>query len=409
MKRRSRLHLIDPVGAGPAALRALRMLLEDPDPPFDDSVLILGGSRAERLSASMGVRTTDRIVAPARGAKRALRPLRRYIADRGRPDVAHAWSVETARLAGEACPASACVLSLLRPPEDGATFGRRRAPLQEAPVADVAITPPEIEGAWRALGAGPPALRCVSLPPPVPDPSSMPTRADARARLALRPEQRLVALVGDPAGRLDAFTFGIAATVMYKVGLPIVVLAPPEAFALLRARRWMINHAGSPPLIVDDAPIEALAPAIDLGVWAPRTRRIPSPRGRRRTSLTPVAGASTSGVEIVAACGAAVLGPRTRTSLPIERRLGDRVSLIEARAAVDYAAIGQRLLEQPPATPDQIQRLRESLLASSGAEAWRAACRRAAQTALGLGVDATERFTALAVRSWSQPALSGGS
>jgi hypothetical protein len=416
MKRRTRLHLIHPADAGPVALRALRILLADPDPPFSDAVLLLAGSADERRAARLGVHTTDRIIPPAGAISRCAPPLRRYLRERGRPDVIHAWSPDAARLAADVAPAAPRVLSPMRPPADGLTPIRRPVAPRTGPIADVSLGPPEINAAWRLAAPTPLAFRHIPIPPPLPaDLAPTPHNRDAaRARISADAESLVVALVGDPSSRLDAYTFTVSLVVMAKAGMPVLGLVPSDAFALLRARRWLRPLIDAPRLLITDDPLETLAPALDLALWTPRTRRVPVRDPAQGFELMPLAGASTAGAELAAACAARILAADTPIARPLPERLGDAVTLVNARAPVDYAAAAQRAMKSAQPTEDQLRRRRDALLEASGPHAWRTAANNAARAAMGIGLDdpsADPRsLTSRAIRSRSHPtAHAGGS
>ncbi len=121
------LHLIEPehqyVGAmGTALLADLISVNHDTisKQKKDDlelSILILGGSAAEKSAHDLGINTDDRLTPPCQIPCMSLLPFRRYLKYINTPDVIHTWTLGSLFLATLAAPHIPRILMLTTPPE----------------------------------------------------------------------------------------------------------------------------------------------------------------------------------------------------------------------------------------------------------------------------------------------------
>lgn len=271
------LHLIDPGVAGWPALDALARLLRSEASASEHGVLLIGGSDDERLAARLGVRTLDRIHPPNRRAEHGARLLARYLEARGEPNVFHAWSALTARLASAVRPRTPRVATLAAGPCAHASQPISLSNLLLAPWRDSAPAPCEALFAseadrdqWAEAG-----LEGRVAPLPI-DPARFdPTlRAAARSAWGVGDEVLVIGLLGEPAGEMDARQFAFVLGLMAAAGRRVAGVLPPGAHDLERALRFVERQRRPWPMIgareLEEAPWTVIG-ALDAAVWQPRT------------------------------------------------------------------------------------------------------------------------------------------
>lgn len=247
------LHLIDEQGTGDAAIMACAAVVRAL-PHVRHGVCLIGSSEFERRAASLGLATTDRIVPPLGRTPLAWRGLRRFLRDRGRPDLVHAWSDDGRRLA-------------------------------------------------RLAGGG--ALPCVTVPAPAcarprqPDPA---TRAALRTAMGVGPTDPVLLLAGEGPD-LDAMRFIFLLGLLAQADVRAIGLVPRGAARLARALRFHRRLGRGEPLLIASRPAADLADVADVAVWtgpalAPTNAAVSVP------SAAHVACLQAAGVPVVAPYGA---------------------------------------------------------------------------------------------------------
>ncbi|MCL4742463.1 MAG: hypothetical protein KJZ54_09710 [Phycisphaerales bacterium] len=247
------LHLLTPPptghgldGATIACAAAVRRT-----PAFKHTVCIVGAGEAETRCADLGLRTTDRIVAPLGRPALALNGLRRFVRDRAPFDAVQCWGADLGTTARRACGPMTRIL-----------------PVPPAHVLDAAAA----DGGARA------------------------DRAAARHALELNDREFVVGLLADPPTTGDARRFIFLIGLLDIAGTTICGLVDARSAWLARARRFHARAQINWRLLVTRRPLASLIAACDAAaVVAPATDpHAPPPSGL-------IAAAHASGVPVVAA------------------------------------------------------------------------------------------------------------
>lgn len=212
--------LVRPDEAPQRSDAAVRMCVQAIKPAADRSadanvhtVILIGGSAAERRAADLGLPTTDRVAPPAGRATLAWRGVRRLALARGSFDVVQPWSPDLVRLAhmigiGRVCPAPALL----------------------------ACTPTEHE------------------------------RRGTRALLGVRDDRPLVLMLADPPGSIDVRQCWFLAGLFEVAAWPGQVIVPARSTS--RSRR-LSAPMGLAHATLADLPTAALVNACDLAAILP--------------------------------------------------------------------------------------------------------------------------------------------
>lgn len=264
------LHLIDPehrnVGACVAALLAEVLL-----PVADDvehSVLILGGSNAERLCHDVGVVTHDRIAPPTGQPWLALTPFRRYMQRVGPFDLVHCWSSTTASLASLASVPAPVVVTLASTPSRTSTSHWLRMLTMKHPSMVVTATSNSVKRGWAEGGVDPARLHVVR-------PGLDLSRVKHAERNAIRKswgitsDKTLVVLaMGSPPTRIDATRFGRVLALCAGCDLDVAMVMHPDAPGRGHATDHVRASGGASRLILDSRTLEpwSILPACDAGM-----------------------------------------------------------------------------------------------------------------------------------------------
>ncbi|HRQ72302.1 MAG TPA: hypothetical protein PLU35_04655 [Phycisphaerales bacterium] len=217
------------------------------------TICIIAGGEAETRCAELGLRTTDRIVAPLGRATLALNGLRRFVRDRGPFDAVQCWSAGIEATARRACGPMTRIL-----------------PLPSAHILAAA-----------AADAGTHA-----------------DRANARHALELDDRDFVVALLADPPASGDARQFIFLIGLLDIAGTTICGLVDARSASLARARRFHARAQINWRLLVTRRPLPSLIAACDAAAVVARAT---DPHAQPPVAL--IAAAHASGVPVVAAAG----------------------------------------------------------------------------------------------------------
>ena len=215
------------------------------------TVCIVGGSGAETRCGELGLRTTDRIVAPLGRPALALNGLRRFVRDRAPFDAVQCWDAGLETTARRACGPTARVLSVPSP------------------------------GVLAAAAA---------------DAGAQTDRADARHALELDEDDFVVALLADPPTTGDARQFIFLIGLLDIAGTTISGLVDARSASLARARRFHARAQINWRLLVARRAVPSLIAACDAAAVVARAT---DPHGPPPSAL--IAAAHASGVPVVAA------------------------------------------------------------------------------------------------------------
>lgn len=220
---------------------------------WDHDVLIVGDQAAERRLERVLGETRERCAPPAGCRALAWRSVGSFVGSYGPFDVVACWSSRTARLASRAAPDSGVV----------AIGG---APIVHAACVDRAIVFDDHDGdAWNSIGV---AWERVTAPACAAAPSPD-VCAEVRRELGVGTDDRVIMLVGDPAGSADAFR------ALYTVGTlslqneQLTLVVPERAAQIDRAYAMHRAIDLKCPMIETDLPLSLLLPASDIALAAP--------------------------------------------------------------------------------------------------------------------------------------------
>lgn len=225
---------------GDMAILACRGVVDSGDPD-EQTILVLGGSKAGRRAAALGLVGFERIAPPLGRVELAHRSIARWLETRAPFQRAILWN------------------------------GPNAGPWRHVAQDIVAFDP--VTG-----GAG---ENAASLPADVATPDGVSRlralRRDARTALGLADTDECVCLLGDPPDSANAANFAFLTALLRATGRSVAGLLGSGSFHARRA----LNPSRLEPLHVrligTDRPLPLVLPACDLAVHAPGSRLDPKP------------------------------------------------------------------------------------------------------------------------------------
>lgn len=247
-------------GASAAAHVAAAAVARRPD--LEHLVYVLGPSSARRWAAGAGLPGPVLQIAPPVQAAAMAAPALGRALRAAAPDLIQAWSPAAGAVARRVRPPGArvCAAAL-------ATGPLPRRWMRAAPTIDALVTP--CGRTAREAGRVRAAARIIETAPPAPaldqsDPAPAPeARAALRAQLELRPDDRVVLLVGDGGG---AMRFVVACALTGASGRRLCALLPEAAGSARRALRTVARSRTVLDCRIGRAPWTHLAAAADIGM-----------------------------------------------------------------------------------------------------------------------------------------------
>lgn len=253
------LHVIDPAGAGDAALWSAAACLRR-----DDSAraAVIGSSDDIRRAWRWGLGRIDAISAPLGRAELAWPTLRRLCRER-RPRVVHAWSGRSMAAAALALRGTKTALvASLRASPGGGAIGAWRSRIARGG-ADALLFERDCHAlAWGALDDA------IVAPAAPPEPGAFiaAPRAEARAAWLAEPGDAVVAFLTDSASPPDARSASFLLGILALAGRGVVGVTP-SAHNLERAERFVQRLGRRWALTVDQRPLPEWLGACDAAVW----------------------------------------------------------------------------------------------------------------------------------------------
>ncbi len=261
------LHLIEPLGEelGPCGTALVADALSRMSSRVSSSAAIIGPGEAERLAQRLGLETFDRLHRPA-GRASAGTALRRYLREAGPFDLIHCWSASMLTLATVAAPASKRCATVLAAPASASEAHWVRM-VVETSGATLLAASNTIRRAWATAGV--PIASTHVLRPGLNFARLREVKREAvRESLEVGPATSLVALVGEPASRVDAGRFGSVLAMVRAMGVDVAGVVATGA-RRRRIGRAMLAGVGAEESLIVDERMEApwsILPGCDAAV-----------------------------------------------------------------------------------------------------------------------------------------------
>jgi hypothetical protein len=259
-------------------------------------VLLVGGSRLDRLAPGAGLTSWDRVGSPQGLIAPSTRAVGRFISHIGGVDGVHAWSARMLKVA-DAARTRLRVTGTLSLGPARLTSLDRRALVRLLGRGGVMFSSGHVRDGWRAALGGDVDGVIAALPVE----GEAADSSAVKASWGIDPGMRVLAGIGEPDGNLDARALTYQAGVMMFTGVPTATVSAAGARDLERAARFIERHQPHWPMVLEPRPIWRWLNGCDAAMWVGDRWRDAGVASRRpATGVHGVAWAAWLGVPIVA-------------------------------------------------------------------------------------------------------------